>query len=186
MIQNPNDLQLIPLSNEHLEMVRKWRNMPEISQHMFNEDDISEGQQIEWFKKAENDPGQAHWVIQYKDEFAGLVSLQSINQKFNSCSWGFYIGNLKLRGEGVGYKALYRLLIKVFDEMNFNKINSEVLNDNQLSIKFHETLGFRREGYYREHILKNDTYIDVVALGYLKREWELLKDSLYIKIYDKN
>ncbi len=184
MNQQVTDVELIPLQTEHLEMLRTWRNMPEISQYMFNEAYITEAQQIEWYNKVIKDPGQSHWIIKYKNEFAGAASLHSINQKFKTCSWGFYIGNLKFRGEGLGYKMLYQLLIKVFEEMKFNKIIAEVLINNQLSIKLHETLGFRREGYYREHIIKNNIYYDVVALGYLEKEWRLLKNPLFEKIYE--
>jgi len=182
MDQQVLDVELIPLQMEHLEILRAWRNMPEISQHMFNEGFITEAQQKEWFHNMTIDPGQLHWIVQYKNEFVGAVSLNAINQKFKTCSWGFYIGNLKFRGEGLGYKMLYRLLIKVFEEMQFNKIIAEVLNNNQLSIKLHETLGFRREGYYREHIIKNNIYHDVIAFGYLEKEWHLLKEPLYKKI----
>ena len=54
---------------------------------------------------------------------------------------------------------------------------------NDKVVKMHEKFGFRREAYYREHCLKNNTKIDVVGLAILKSEWSIVKSIMKKKIY---
>ena len=71
----------------------------------------------------------------------------------------------------------------MFDELKLNKLKCEVFVFNEQVIKMHEKFGFRREAYFREHCLKNGTYIDVVGLAMLRSEWEVVKESNFKRIY---
>jgi len=178
------DINLLPLQENHLEMVRNWRNMPEVAKYMYTEDHITEDQQIQWYQKIKNEPSQKYWVIEYDGTSVGLVSLYNIKPAFKTCYWAFYLGNSSIRGAGIGSKVEYNMLKKVFEEMQFNKLLCEVFTSNESVIKMHEKFGFRREAYFREHIYKNNEFYDVVSLAFLKKEWDSLKGSLYKKVYE--
>ena len=75
------------------------------------------------------------------------------------------------------------MLKYVFEELKFNKLVCEVFTSNHNVIKMHEKFGFRREGYFRNHILKNEIYHDVVTLALLQSEWQTIKDFHYKRIY---
>ena len=47
----------------------------------------------------------------------------------------------------------------------------------------HEKFGFRREAFYRQHVLKDNKFLDVVGLALLKQEWKQIRLSLQSKIY---
>jgi UDP-4-amino-4,6-dideoxy-N-acetyl-beta-L-altrosamine N-acetyltransferase len=181
-----NDITLLPLLEVHLEMVRNWRNMPEVAKYMYTEEHITKEQQEQWFEKIKDEPSQKYWIIAFEGTLVGLVSLYNIKPKFKSCYWAFYLGNSSIRGAGIGSKVEYNMLKKVFEEMQFNKLLCEVFTTNDAVTKMHEKFGFRREGYFREHILKNDAYHDVVSLAYLRKEWDQVKDSLYKKVYESH
>ena len=165
-----DSIQFIPVQEEHLEMIRNWRNSEEVAKYMYTNDQITAEQQIAWYEKIKTDKSQQHWVIRKESESLGLVSLYSIKPQFKTCYWAYYLGSEASRGVGIGAKIEYKLINYVFEEMKFNKLICEVFVFNESVIKLHEKFGFRREGYYRQHIIKNGLYQDVVSLAILRTE----------------
>jgi len=171
------DIQFIPLSEAHLEMVRVWRNSESVSKYMYTSDYISEDQQLRWYNRIKNDDSQKYWIIKKEDFEIGLISLNFIKPSFKTAYWAFYIGDDNARDSGIGAKIEFKFLNYYFDELRFNKLMCEVLLYNDKVIKLHEKFGFRREGYLRQHILKDKIYYDVVSLAILKTEWLNIRDS---------
>lgn len=179
------DIKLRDLKEDDLEMVRNWRNSKEVSQYMYTEDHISSKQQKAWFERISKDSSAKYWIIEYEDRPLGLVSITEISRVFDSCFWAFYLGDSSVRGGGIGSKIEYNILKCVFEELGLNKLRCEVLVTNPSVIAMHEKFGFRREAYYRDHVLKGDQHFDVVGLAMLKREWLQLKDFHYNRIYNR-
>ena len=177
------DITLNKLSLNDIELVREWRNSPEVSSYMYDESHISEEQQKVWFNKINTDSSSVYWIIEYDKKKLGLASVTNINQLLKSCYWAFYLGDTSIRGAGIGAKVEYNVLRYVFEELKLNKLRCEVLMGNNKVIKMHEKFGFRREAYYREHCFKNEKPIDVVGLAMLESEWTFLKDSLTSMVY---
>lgn len=180
------DINLIPLSESDLELVRGWRNSPEVSSYMYTDELISEEQQKKWFGKIRENPSARYWIIEYNGVKVGLVSITEINKVLSSCSWAFYLGDTSIRGGGIGGKVEFRVLKYVFEELQLNKLKCEVFVFNENVIKMHEKFGFRREAYYREHCYKNGKFQDVVGLAMLNSEWQILKESIYDRVYKRN
>lgn len=176
------DINLRKLSAKDLEIVRNWRNSPEVSAYMYNEHYISEEQQQKWFDNI-NWNTSRYWVIEYQDKLYGLASINNIDHTLQSCYWAFYLGDTSVRGAGIGAKVEYNVLEYVFTELKLNKLRCEVFVSNEKVIKMHEKFGFRREAYYREHCIKGKEKLDVVGLAVLKSEWDQIKGLMKTKIY---
>jgi UDP-4-amino-4,6-dideoxy-N-acetyl-beta-L-altrosamine N-acetyltransferase len=181
-----SDILLLEITKQDLELIRTWRNSKEVSSYMYTDDYVSENQQEDWYNKIKISVSSKYWIIEFKGEKLGLVSITDINMVFRSCSWAFYIANNSFRGAGIGRKVEYTILNYVFEVLNLNKLRCEVFVFNESVIKMHEKFGFRREGYYREHCFKNNAFHDVVALAILKSEWENLKENIYKRTYKEN
>ena len=69
--------------------------------------------------------------------------------------------------------------------MKFNKLMCEVFTFNEKVIQMHKKFGFKQEGLYKEHILRDGQFFDVAALAILKHEWDLIKESLKQSIYNR-
>ena len=188
-----SDIKFTLLTEQDIELVRSWRNSPEISQFMYTDDYISEENQQKWFNKIKDDPSQKYWIIDYLSVKVGLISLNNINLKFKTCYWTFYLdrrGIIKnfdrasVMKSNISGKVEYSILNMVFEELGMNKLLCEVLVENKAVINMHEKLGFRRESYFREHVIKNNIALDVVTLAILKQEWEFLRSSIYKKAYE--
>jgi len=179
------DIRLEKLTIDDIELIRKWRNSPEVSQYMYSENYISEEEQRQWFNKIDNEVRSIYWIIEYEGKKLGLVSLKGIDYTLSSCYWAFYLGNLSVRGAGIGAKVEYNVIEYVFNDLKLNKLRCEVFVSNDKVIKMHEKFGFRREAYYREHCIKNHLKLDVVGLAILKSEWDLIKELTKGKVYGK-
>jgi len=177
------DITLRLITADDIEQMRLWRNSPEVAQYMYTDQEITAEQQMNWYNQVKTDKTKKYWIIEYNGQDKGVASLYNINEQFKSCYWAFYLGDSSARGAGIGAKVEYNVITHVFEDMNFNKLLCEVFVSNDKVIKMHEKFGFRRESYFREHILKNSEYSDVVGLALLKRDWALLKDNYQRKLY---
>jgi UDP-4-amino-4,6-dideoxy-N-acetyl-beta-L-altrosamine N-acetyltransferase len=179
------DIKLVDVKEHDLELIRNWRNSEEVSRYMYTSNQITSEQQLAWFSKIQNDPTQKYWLIEYDNIKLGLVSIYNIKQDFKHCSWAFYLGNTEVRGAGIGSKVEYTILNYVFETMKFNKLMCEVFSFNEKVIQMHKKFGFQQEGFFREHILKDGKYFDVVALAILKSQWDLSKGKIKESIYNR-
>lgn len=177
------DIKLIPVEEKHIETIRIWRNSPEVSEYMYTANKISKDQQLSWFNKIKEDKTCRYWMIAYDNKMLGLASITGIDENLKSCYWAFYLGDTSVRGAGIGGKVEYNVLHYVFEDLQLNKLRCEVFEFNDKVIKMHEKFGFRREAFYREHCFKNDEWQNVIGLAMLNKEWKILKDGLYEKIY---
>src|SRR5690554_510368 len=182
-LKHMTDIQLIPLERGDIELVRQWRNNPEVYSYMYTEGGISEEQQEKWFERISADTSSIYWIIEYGGKKMGLASVNDINHTLQSCYWAFYLGEVGSRNAGIGAKVEYHVIRYVFEELKLNKLRCEVFVSNNKVIIMHEKFGFRREAYYREHCVKNNAKLDVVGLAILKSEWLMLRDKLQSKIY---
>lgn len=177
------DIILKELTLEDIELVRNWRNSKEVAPYMYNENYISEEQQSRWFEKISCEVNSKYWIIEYEGRKLGLASITAIDNTLSSCYWAFYLGDLSVRGAGIGAKVEFNIIEYVFSELKLNKLRCEVFVTNDKVIKMHEKFGFRREAYYREHCVKGVQKLDVVGLALLESDWKVYKDIMKNKIY---
>lgn len=180
-----NDINLTMLQEEHLEMVRTWRQSEEVSKYMYTSPSLSKEQQIEWFRRIKQDSSKEHYIIQHNSKDLGLASITGIDHMFKKCQWAFYLGDTSTRGQGIGAKVEFKIIKHVFDSLKLNRLECEVFVSNDKVIKMHEKFGFRREAYYREYICKDGKFLDVVGLALLRNDWKRIEENLFNKIYGR-
>lgn len=167
------------------EKVLQWRNMPEVSRFMYTDHYIAPDEHERWFKKILTDSSGKYWIIVCDDEDAGLANIYNLDHRHSRCYWAFYIARSKVRGKGVGSFVEYSVLHYVFDELNLNKLCCEVIDFNEPVINMHKKFGFKQEGLFRKHVMKENRFADVVSLAMLKSEWEVLKTDIEYSLKKK-
>lgn len=177
------DIYLRDLCYDDIELVRNWRNSEDVSSYMYDQNHITEEQQQNWFKKISSETNSRYWIIEFDKKKLGLASITGIDKTLCSCYWAFYLGDLSIRGAGIGAKVEFNVIEFVFNDLKLNKLRCEVFVSNEKVIKMHEKFGFRREAYYREHCIKGKQKLDVVGLALLESEWKIYKDIIKNKIY---
>ena len=168
-------VKFIKLTVKHLEMVRNWRNSPEVSKYMCTDQYISEEDQVYWFNQIEEDSSKAYWVIIMDGKPVGVVNIYNIDNLNKRCYWAYYLADLSVRGKGLGRLIELNILSYVFEKLEFNKLYCEVLDFNDIVVKIHQKYGSKIEGNLRGHIYKEGKFHDMVCMGILKEEWNELK-----------
>ena len=177
-------VKFIKLNEEFLEIVRKWRNTPEISKHMYTDHYITKKEHKNWFNKMRNDPTKKYWIINLNNKNVGLVSLFDIDRHNKRCYWAYYLADPSSRGIGLGRLIELNVYTYVFEKLGLNKLCCEVLAQNQLVVKIHQKYGSKIEGIFRMHIYKNKIFNDIVCMGILKEEWEDIRENFTFNIID--
>ncbi|SKA95746.1 Protein N-acetyltransferase, RimJ/RimL family [Caloramator quimbayensis] len=82
------------------------------------------------------------------------------------------IGEKEYISKGFGKESLCLLIDFGFFEFNFHRIQLNVISYNNSAINLYEGVGFKREGVYREFLLRDDKRYDMYLYGLLKQEWK--------------
>ena len=98
----------------------------------------------------------------------GLLNIDPINKKAD-----FYlmIGDKKNQGKGIGHQATMQIIQHAFLNLNLNRVQLTVLENNERAIKLYEKVGFKKEGIQRQSVYKNGKYIDLILMSILKDEF---------------
>jgi UDP-4-amino-4,6-dideoxy-N-acetyl-beta-L-altrosamine N-acetyltransferase len=161
---------IINTDEETIELVRNWRNSDDIRKYMYNDYIITKTEHHNWLKKLQTEDTNKAWLIKYEKKPVGLIYLSNIDKKNRITDWGFYIADESARGKGVGSKSLEKLINYVFDEMDFNTMQTKVLGNNPLAIKLYEKFGFKRDKSFKDNLLRDGKNIDVYLMSILKKE----------------
>lgn len=130
-----------------LDAVLRWRNHPDVRRHMFTQHEITAAEHRAWFERAGSDPRRHLLIFESGGAPAGFVSF-ALGDDSGVADWGFYLAPEAARGQG---QALGTAALEfAFKELKVRKVCGEALEDNERSIKFHERLGFAREGVLRK------------------------------------
>lgn len=76
--------------------------------------------------------------------------------------------------KGIGNKVLNRMLQFAFNTLNFYRLEAEIIEGNQASIKLFEKMGFVKEGVLRKAKYIDGQYFDILRLGLLKDEYDAI------------
>lgn len=173
----------IDMTNEHIELVYRWRNQPHIREVMYNSNLLDWNDHLQWFNSISNDNTKVVKILYYNDVPFGVANFKFTNSQSNVGEWGFYIGE-KDAPKGMGKLLAYKMLCYLFEELKVRKICAEVLDYNQISLKFHEKVGFIQEGILRKHIIKYNNYCDVYLFSIFADEWIQKKRQLEKELFN--
>jgi len=96
------------------------------------------------------------------DQFLGVMSLKNISALDRHAEFAAVIASAREMGKGYGRAASVRMIRYGFDTLNLRKIYLSILSDNERTIHLYETIGFRREGIFRQHVFNDGKYEDLV------------------------
>ena len=178
-------IALRDIQEKDKEMIRQWRNLPEVGKYMYTDQYITPKQHTIWFQKMMASSRSRYWIIVCDGEDVGLANIYDLDEINRRCYWAFYIASPNVRGKGVGSFVEYSVMHYVFDELKLNKLCCEVFDFNEAVVNMHKRFGFQQEGLYREHIFKQGKYYNVVALAILRDEWMTRKPKLIERLQHK-
>lgn len=160
---------LRPMELGDLELVRTWRNHPDVRRYMYTRHEIEAEEHRTWFDRAQNDERVSLLIYEIDGIPTGFVSFTATRSP-DIADWGFYLApNSEPRtGRGLGFAALRY----AFEVKRLHKVCGQALGFNERSIRFHQALGFVQEGVLREHFFDGTHYQDIVCFGLIASEWQ--------------
>ena len=170
-------VEFLKIREENLEMIRNWRNSPEVSNYMYTDDFITVDQQKIWFRQIKDDPTKKYWIIKVDNKYVGVVNLYDIDKRNKRCYWAYYLAESSIRGKGLGRLIELNIIKYIFEDLGLNKLCCEVLSFNEIVVKIHKKYGSKIEGHFREHIFKDGEFHDIFCMGILKEEWSEIKKN---------
>ncbi len=101
----------------------------------------------------------------------GLAGYDEIVKENKVATLFIGIGSKNFRGKGYGTESMNILLDYGFNDLDFHRIQLNVLEFNESAIALYEKSGFIKEGTYREFVIRDGKRYDLFLYGLLKNEW---------------
>lgn len=141
-------VQLTPIEQQDLEMLRTWRNDPNVSQFMLSQEEITPEQQQIWFKKVQRDPNQQHFIIWYKEQPIGAANIRSKDSSqsielSDIIEAGIYIADHHYRNNILAFAPTLVLNDYCFNQLGVSKLVAVVKADNLAALNYNAKLGYR-------------------------------------------
>lgn len=168
-------LYLRELERGDLPVINRWRNDPKLIALLgapFRY--INLEVDTKWFETyMGNRESAVRCVIMEdgSDEILGLVSLVSIDNINQSAEFHIMIGDTRNQGRGIGTYAVDAMLKHAFDNMNLQRVELFVLEDNERAKHLYEKSGFVYEGRKRKAKYKDGKFVDMLMYSILKSEF---------------
>lgn len=106
------------------------------------------------------------------DHLLGIMEAFDFHQKVNMVTIGYFLSEAHW-GKGVATEAVSRLLHFLFMDVNVNRIQAEVMPQNETSKKVLLKNGFMKEGTLRQATLwSGKGIVDLEIYGMLKEDYE--------------
>ncbi len=162
-------MQFVTVEEKHLKLILKWRTSEFVTRYMYTDIENNMEEQKKWFQSIQNDSNSCYWILVYKNQPIGLVSLTNINLRDKRAYWNFYIGEQEYSMLG-GFIGPY-MYNYAFENLGMNKLMGEVMEENGGIRKIHLKQGAREVGYLTEHIYKYGKYHNVYIFEMTKKMW---------------
>lgn len=105
-------------------------------------------------------------------DLIGTCALFDINDPCGRAELGYMLGSFAW-GQGYMFEALRAFISHAFSEMNLRRIEADTDPRNESSLRLLASLGFVKEGHFRERWVVGEEVSDSAMFGLLRREWSL-------------
>lgn len=150
------------LTFDKIELVRRWRNNPKISQYMEYREEITPEMQEKWFQKIDND-NNFYFLIEIDNKEVGLINVRDVDYNNRKGEPGIFIWDDDYLNSTVSFQACLCLNDFCFETLELKELVIHVLSDNKRAIKFNQAFGYiisdnQTEVYNQEYTLKDIDY----------------------------
>jgi ribosomal-protein-alanine N-acetyltransferase len=169
MYIHKNGLSLIKVSKKDLSLLKDLKNESWFGTH--NIYFVNDTDQENWFNNL--NPSKQLVLIAVNtqtQEQVGLFKIDNIDWINRKCSEGHDTFKNQ-RGKGYGKLILEAGIDFVFEVLNMNRVEAEVLENNIASQKCCSYIEYPQEGRRKKAIHKCGEYLDSIIYGFLREDW---------------
>ena len=170
------------ISEDDLEMIMNWRMSETVTKFMNTNPKLTLDGQRKWLASLEKNNNARNWIIEVDGVPAGLINLADIDWENGNTSWGYYIGEEKLRSLRLAISLEMSLYDYCFDVLGFKEVHNEVFKLNEGVWKLHIACGCKVIKEVAGEVEKEGVAYDIVHLSVERDEWLALREK---KKYEK-
>lgn len=113
------------------------------------------------------------FVIDLDGEVVGSIGLFDFDDLARHAEVGVALRS-ESRGKGIGTAAISQIVEFGFVRCNLRRLHLQAISSNLAAIRAYEKAGFVIEGRQREHAWVRGRYEDIVVMGILRSEWNVV------------
>lgn len=157
-------------------LISQWRHDEEINNLVCgNRYFISSEREKKWVEqKIFDDRDNIYCAVCLKEDntMIGYISIIRIDLRNRKAEWGgVTIGDKTMWGKGYATEAAKLMLQYVFNELPINKFQACVLDSHKVTEKMFSTLGFTKDGVFRQEVYKDGQFHDIYLYSMLRDEY---------------
>ena len=176
------NITLRAVREDDLANIIRWRTDPDITRYMNTDPVLTMEGQKEWLAAVRDDITKRHWLIEVDGEGAGVIQLIGIDWKNKTTSWGYYVGEKRLRSMKLALSLEMSLYDYVFDALGFEEIHNEAFSLNEGVIKLHQLCGNEIVKVVPGEVEKDGVKYDITHMSLTRDKWMDLRET---KRYEK-
>ena len=123
-----------------------------------------------------NDRDQCYAISTLSGDILGTVNLSNIDWKNRSATYGIMLGEVNSRGKGYAKEAMGLLLSYAFDELGLMRLESDILDDNVVSLQFHLNAGWISEGVKKYSDYRGGEWHSKTNIAFTIDEYNIMKN----------
>lgn len=132
-------INFVNLAPDQRELVRNWRNHPEIKKWMRRDHIISRDEHLGFIERLKSDKKNFYWLVKDNGRNIGVIYLNNVDFKNKTAHLGIYVNPDIL---GVGSKLIGFLKELSFGVGGLSSLKLEVMENNLRAINFYKKHGF--------------------------------------------
>lgn len=172
-------VRLAPMDESMAESFFAWINAPGVNRYRPAPPVASVDAEREWIRRIGESTTDVVWAIYCLEDgvLIGATGLHSLSEMHKRAVSGTIIGKPEYWGRGIGGELVMLRTRYAFEELNLNKLISEVIPENNASLRMLMRSGYRIVGLQRKHFLTGDMWMDAYILECFREDWEKAKQQ---------
>lgn len=165
---------LRPITAADTPLIVKWRNTESVRRNFIFREPFTAEMHENWLRTRVATGQVIQYIIVDREsgESVGSVYFRDVDRKNRSAEYGIFIGEEAARGKGLGSETARVFTEFGFEELKLHRISLRLLADNRQAEKSYQNGGFEREGLFRDMVVLDGEYRDVLFMAKLNREEE--------------
>lgn len=174
-------VRLRRVEREDLPRLVEWMNDPAVREYLTLGYPMGRAHEEEWLEATlHQEPALQPFAIEARVSppgtepaewvHIGTVGFHRVDWRNRSAELGIAIGRRDCWGKGYGTDTVRALCRWAFAELNLNRVQLKVDEDNARGIASYEKAGFRLEGRLRQDRYRGGRYLDTLVMGLLRDE----------------
>ncbi len=167
-------INLSKIKNEDMEYIYKWFSDAKFLKYYdyYPPLPLSKEEVDKIFSDYENSEKSKVFAVRTDSSIIGVAGFDDIIKENQVATLFIGLGNESERNKGYGSEAMKLLLEYGFENFNFHRIQLNVLEFNVGAIALYEKFGFKKEGIFREFVLRDGKRYNLLLYGLLENEWK--------------